>query len=212
MKLYTVQVAPNPTKVELYIEEKIALGANLAIERVQIKLMQGEQNEPAHLARSPFGTLPVLEIDDAEYITESLPIIEYLEELTGEGVPSMWGTELGERARNRDLERIADTRVLSQLARYIHATNSPLGLEKNMEIANAAAKQIPRGLAFFDSLLSDRREFLGGSKPTVADCTLAAAMQFARFAAYELDTGLIHLLRWDEQFRARKSCEKVLLV
>lgn len=214
MKLYTVQVAPNPTKVELYLEEKNAVGANLSIERVIVKLMQGEQNEPAHLARSPFATLPVLEIDAGKYITESLPIIEYLEELTAtdDGVPSLWGELLHERAKNRELERIADTRVLSPLARYIHATNSPIGLAKNAEIARAEAKQIPHGLTFFDKLLSDGRQFLAGAKPTVADCTLAAALQFGRFAKYEFDVELLDLHRWDQQFRARKSCQKALFV
>ena len=214
MKLYTVQVAPNPTKVELYIEEKRALGASIEVDRVIVKLMQGEQNEPPHRARSPFATLPVLEISGRGYLTESLPIIEYLEELTSgnKNAMSMWGSDPFERAKNRDLERIADTRVLSPVGRYIHATKSPLGLPPNVNIADAAAEQIPQGLSFFDDLLSDGRAFLAGDTPTVADCTLAAALQFARFGAYEVDSGLSALLRWDQKFRARRSSQKVLLV
>ncbi len=214
MKLFTVQVAPNPTKVELYIEEKRSLGANLEIERITVKLMQGEQNEAVHRARSPFATLPVLELANQRYITESLPIIEYLEDITAResSTPSFWGADPVERAQNRDLERIADTRVLAQLARYIHATKSPLGLAPKEEIAQQAAKEIPKGLTFFDDLLDDGRLFLGGSSPTVADCTLAAGLQFGRFGSYEIDSRLANLHRWDEGFRARESCKKVLLV
>ena len=214
MKLYTVQVAPNPTKVELYIEEMRALGVGFEIERVTVKLMQGEQHQDAHLARSPFATVPVLELDGGAYITESLPIIEYLEEIieTSHRGTSMWGNDALERSRNRDLERIADSRVLLQIARYVHASNSPTGLSANEGIATAASEQIPKGLAFFDTLLADGREFIAGAKPTVADCTLAAAAQFARFGQYEIDSAYGSLLAWDQRFRARRSSQKVLLM
>lgn len=214
MKLYTVQVAPNPTKVELYIEEMRAQGVDLDIERVTVKLMQGEQNQDAHLARSSFGTLPVLELSNGAYITESLPIIEYLEEIiqTSYRAKSMWGGDSLERACNRDLERIADTRILVQIARYVHATSSPIGLPVNKELAAAAFEQIPRGLAFFDDLLTDGRQFLAGDHPTVADCTMAAALQFARYGQYKIGSHFHRLLAWDQTFRARLSSQKVLLM
>ena len=34
MKLYTQRVAPNPTKVELYLAEKAATGCSIPVERV----------------------------------------------------------------------------------------------------------------------------------------------------------------------------------
>jgi len=41
-----------------------------------VELSKGEQNQAEHLARTPFGSLPVLEIDDQDFIIESLSIIE----------------------------------------------------------------------------------------------------------------------------------------
>ena len=81
MKLYWFQVAPNPTKVRLYIAEKRAGGATIDFESVIVKLPKGEQNRPEHLARNPFASLPVLELDDGTCIIESLAIIDYLEEV-----------------------------------------------------------------------------------------------------------------------------------
>ena len=213
MKLYTVQVAPNPTKVELYIAEKRAKGAKVEVEQFTVRLMKGEQNQPEHLARNPFGAIPVLEVAKDEFIVESLPIIEYLEEICTPSAPqsSMWGADAIERAHSRDYERIADTRVLAPIARYVHATNSPIGMAASPEIAAAAAKIIPKGLQFFNDLLSDGRPFITGKAATVGDCTLAAAMQFARFGGYEIADAYQHLQKWDRQYCQRDCVSSVII-
>lgn len=51
--------------------------------------------------RSPLGTLPVLELDDGSFLTESTAIIECLEELHPD--PPMIGTTPVERAKVREL-------------------------------------------------------------------------------------------------------------
>ena len=50
MKPYTFQVAPNPTKVRLYLAEKAAGGTTLDITQVTVNLPKGEQRKPEHLA------------------------------------------------------------------------------------------------------------------------------------------------------------------
>jgi len=62
--LHYFPVAPNPTKVRLYIAEKEAGGVSLGIEEALVNLPGGEQHSPEFLARSPLGKLPVLELDD----------------------------------------------------------------------------------------------------------------------------------------------------
>ena len=79
MKLYTVPLAPNPMRVTLYLAERAALGMEIQLENVIVNTLKGQHREPEHLARNPFGTLPVLELDSGEYLTESLSIIDYLE-------------------------------------------------------------------------------------------------------------------------------------
>jgi len=79
--LHSFPVAPNPTKVRLYIAEKEAGGAALGIDESLVDLPSGEQNSAAHLARNPLGKLPALELDDGSCVIESLAIIEFLEEL-----------------------------------------------------------------------------------------------------------------------------------
>ena len=133
MKLYFFPVAPNPTRVRLYLAEKAESGARIPLDEVAVNLRQGEHRRPEHLARNPFGRLPVLELDDGRHLLESLAIIEYLEDLHPS--PPMIGREPLERARVRELERIAELGVLQPVARIVHATNSPLGLPPNPGVA-----------------------------------------------------------------------------
>jgi glutathione S-transferase len=208
MKLYWFQVAPNPTKVRLYIAEKIVGGAAIELEGVVVKLPKGEQHSPEHRARNPFESLPVLELDDGSTIVESLSIIDYLEDMYP--LPPMWGLEPRERARAREVERIVEQRLLNPLIAYVHATNSPTGRPPNDGIAQWAMSEWPAALLYLDELLADGRSFLLGDTVGVADCTLAAALQFARFTKVDLLAGLAALAHWDAVYRERPVARMVL--
>jgi glutathione S-transferase len=208
MKLYIFQVAPNPTKVRLYLAEKIAGGAVIDIPQVSINLPKGEHRKPEYLACNPLGRLPALELDDGSCLTESLAIIEYLEECHPH--PPMIGQTSLLRARVRELERIIELGILLPIGRIIHATNSPLGLPPNPEVASHFRKILPEGLRVLDKRLSDGRPFVAGDHPSIADCTLEAAMQFARFGLVEIDPSFQHLLRWDTRYRERSVAKSVL--
>lgn len=210
MKLYVFPVAPNPTKIRLYLAEKQAGGTRIPLEEVTVDLARGEQSSPEHRARTPFASLPVLELDDGSYLIESLAAIEYLEESYPD--PPMIGRTPLERARVRELERIAELRVMGPIARWIHATRSPLGLPPQPEVAAQARQALPSGLAYLDGLLTDGRPFLAGPHPSIADCTLAAALQFGRFGQLELDPAFKGLARWDETYRRRPCVQSVLVV
>lgn len=210
MKAYVFPVAPNPTKLRLYLAEKAAAGHEIPVEQVMVSLVDGEQNQPEHLARNPLGRLPVLELDDGSFLSESLAIIQYLEELHPE--PPMIGREPLARARVRELERLAEISVLFPVAQIVHATNSPLGLPPKPEVAEHFRPSLPRGLGALDAALADGRPFLAGDRPSIADCTLAAALQFARFRELEIDPAFAHVLRWDAAYREREPAKQVLVL
>ncbi|MEJ2002845.1 MAG: glutathione S-transferase N-terminal domain-containing protein, partial [Maritimibacter sp.] len=65
---------------------RIALGlAGLDWQSDAINLLDGDQRGAAHLARNPQGLVPALEID-GEVLTQSLAIVEYLDETRGLGL------------------------------------------------------------------------------------------------------------------------------
>jgi len=208
MKLYVFPIAPNPTKVRLYLAEKAAAGAKIEITEVMVDLREGEQKRTEHLSRNPFGRLPVLEFDDGTHLIESLAIIEYLEERHPD--PPMIGRDSLERARVRELERIAELGVLFPVARIIHSTNSPLGLPPVPEMAAFFRRVLPDALRVLDDRLADGRSFVAGEHSTIADCTLQAAFQFARFGNVEIDPAVSNLIRWDREYRERPCVQGVL--
>ena len=129
MKLYMVPLAPNPTKVCLYLAERGPDGPSAEVEQVVVNTLKGRHKEPEHLARNPFGTLPVLELDDGTYLRESLTIIEYFEDKFPEGALREDTPE--SIAMARDIERIVDLRIAQPLGHYVHAVKSPIGLPPN---------------------------------------------------------------------------------
>mgnify|MGYP001210315347 FL=1 len=208
MKLYMVPAAPNPTKVMLYVAEREALGTNMNIEQIVVNTLKGRQKEPEHLARNPFGALPVLEKDDGTYLIESLTIIEYLEEVFSEG--ALLGVDAESRAFARQLERIVELKVFAPMGQYVHATNSPVGLEPDENRAKEIEGSIPSALGFLEAMLSDGRECLLGERVNVADCTLQAGFQFARFGKADLLGDYPNVRDWDERYRARPAAQSVL--
>ena len=208
MKLYMVPLAPNPTKVMLYIAEREQLGTNMHIEQIVVNTVKGRHKEPEHLARNPFGTVPTLELDDSSYIVESLPIVDYLEDKFPDN--TLYTGTPEQRAKARDLERIIDLRIGGPMGAYGHATKSPLG--RPPEPAKAAqylqAMQTP--MDYLEQLLSDGRPLLGGDQVNVADCTMQSSLQFMRFIEVDVFGDRPLLRDWDERYRARPAAQSVL--
>ncbi len=196
MKLYHFPPAPNPAKVLSYLREK-------GINDIQLELVdffKGEQSGPAHLARSPRGTVPVLELDDGAFLTESLAIIEYLEERYPD--PPMIGATPLERAQVRSRERYIELNVTNRLVRLVHATNSPIGLPANPGLAQSERANLPGALTYVDELVGGG-PFVMGERPTIADCTLLAGFNFANFGGLEIHRGYPNLEAWFERFALR---------
>lgn len=208
MKLYMVPLAPNPTKVMLYIAERSELGVEMDIEQVMVNTVKGRHKEPEHMARNPFGTLPVLELDDGTYIVESLAIVEYLEDKFPES--TLLGDSPETRGKARDIERVVDIRVAIPMGGYGHAKNSPLGLPPNPELADKIEAGLQPPLDYLEGLLGDGRPLLTGDKVGMADCTLQASLQFMRFVEADLFGERSLLRAWDERFRARPAAQQVL--
>jgi glutathione S-transferase len=208
MKLYKVALAPNPTKVMLYIAERAELGVKMDIEQITVNTVKRHNHEPEHLARNPFGSLPVLELNDGSYIVESLAVIGYLEDkfpnqalLTG--TPEQKG-------HARDVERIVDIRVAGPMGGYGHATNSPLGLPADPEKAALLYQAMQKPMDYLETLLGDGRPLFLGDRVSIADCTLQASLQFMRFVKVDVFGDRPLLREWDERYRERPAAQAVL--
>ena len=142
----------------------------VAYARVPVDLVGGAQRRPAHLALNPQGLVPALEIDGL-VLTQSLAILEYLEETRPE--PALLPKDKAARAHVRALAQA--------VACDIHPVSN-LGVLARVEaLAGPVARaewyhdNIAAGLAAFDSML-DHPGFAGrfchGDAPGIADCAL----------------------------------------
>ena len=208
MKLYMVPLAPNPTKVMLYIAEREQVGTTMNIEQIVVNTLKGRHREPEHLARNPFGTLPTLELEDGTCLLESLAIIQYLEDRFPENTLITGTAE--QKGMARDVERIVDLRIAGSIAGYVHATRSPLGLPADPERADELKSAMQTPLDYLEELLGDGRPLFMGEQVSIADCTLQAALQFARYAEADVLGDRPRLRAWDERYRERPAAKAVL--
>jgi glutathione S-transferase len=200
MKLYDFVGAPNPKRVRVYLAEKGI--KNVPCEPVDI--LSGANRKPEFLAKNPMGGLPVLELDDGSHLSESLAIIEYLEDLNP--TPPMIGSTPAERARVRELERLAELSVLGRVAQIFQNTHPFMA--GRMKQSPEAAENARNALAGNLKVLNDKigsNKFVAGDKPSIADCTLYAALEFAEFAGVTIDPSLTNVHRWYADFKKRPS-------
>ena len=199
MKIYDFVGAPNPKKLRIFLAEK-----GITVPYEQVNLIAGENRQPEFLKKNPLGGLPVLELDDGTHLSESLAIMEYFEEL--HPTPPMIGTTPIERARVRQVERVCELGVLARVGAIFQNTHPFMAgrLKQSADAAENARNQLQGVLEVLNGAIGGR-EFVVGERPTIADCTLYAALEFAEFAQVPIDPALKNVTRWYASFKQRPS-------
>lgn len=144
-----------------------------------VSLVQGEQRSAAYLALNPQGLVPALELGDGQVLSQSLAIIEYLDEVHP-GPALLPADPLG-RARVRALANIVacDMHPLNNL-RVLGYLTGKLGLDEETKL-DWYRHWIARGLASLEALLAEQSsEFCHGREPTLADLCLVPQVYNAR--------------------------------
>ena len=153
---------------------RIALALKgLAYQSALVHLLRGggEQHAAAFAALNPAELVPVL-VDGAVTLAQSLPIIEYLDEVYP--APPLLPADAADRARVRALAQLiaCEMHPLNNL-RVLQYLEGPLGLEKTAQSA-WYAHWVGLGFKALETMLQDSRtgRFCHGDTPTLADCCL----------------------------------------
>ena len=158
---------------------RIALNLKgLTVTHVSHHLRRGEQRAPDYLALNPQGLVPALALDDGTVLTQSLAIIEWLDETYQE--PALLPSDPLQRARVRAfaLALAADTHPVQNL-RVLNALRG-LGLPEDA-VASWAAETNSTGLEACEALLANAPgPFCFGATPTLADICLIPQLGNAR--------------------------------
>ena len=167
---------------------RIALNLKgLTAERSFVHLRKGVQHSAEYRERNPQRLVPALALDDGEIVTQSLAIIEYLEETHPQ--PPLLPAKPADRARVRAiaLSIIADIHPIDNL-RVLQYLQQTLGVD---DAARDAwyGHWVGLGLAALEKQIArDARtgRFCHGDAPTLADCCLVPQLANARRAALDV--------------------------
>jgi maleylpyruvate isomerase len=161
---------------------RIALNLkNLPYNVVPVHLLRdgGQQHTPQFASKSPAHMVPVLE-DNSQMLTQSLAIIEYLEETHPK--PALLPSNAVERAliRALALDIACDTHPLANL-RVMQYLSAELKLEESVR-TEWSKRWVMTGLGVVEKKLAARPdgEYCFGNAPTMADCCLIPQVFNAR--------------------------------
>ena len=204
MKVYGHPASTCTRKVLCLLAEKGA-----SAEFVMVDIMKGAQKSEEHLARQPFGVVPVLEDDDGFVLYESRAILRYLDaKLEG---PALTPKKLQDRAR------------MEQWISVEQSYFSPPAMKAILEVFFAPMKGttpdpdvIAKGKADAAKALDVLERALVGKEFVVGDFTLAD-ISYAPYLQYLFDTKAADIIAerpnvsaWAARILERSSWRKAL--
>ena len=166
MKLYSYFRSSAAYRVRIALNLKA-----VAVEQIGIHLVKdgGQHRQVSYLARNPQGLVPALELDDGTVLTQSLAIIDYLENVFPEPRLIPADPLLAAKVRAVALAIACDIHPLNNL-RVLTYLKGTLG--RSQEEADAWYRHwILEGLAAVETLIDGER-FCFGGEPTMADACL----------------------------------------
>ena len=198
MKLYE-SPSPNARRVHIFMAEK-----GIECERIAVDIRAAENLSAEYLAKNPGGRVPLLELEDGTFIGESVAICRYLESLQPES--PLFGESGIEAAKVEMWQRRAELNFLLEVA---GAFRNITGFFKDRETCVAewgqvCAERAPKMLSMFDEQLS-QSAYLAGDTFSIADITLAVALDFARMVKVVALPELPNIERWYGEVSARSS-------
>ena len=201
MKLYDDKLAPNPRRVRVFLAEK-----GITVPTEEVAIMKGEHKTEAHRARNALGQLPVLELDDGSFISESVAICRYFEELNPD--PPLMGATPKEKALVEMWQRQIEFNLFMPVAMTFRHTHPAMGAlesqipawgELNKERAQKSLKWLDRSL--------DGKDFVTGRHFSIADITAMCAIDFGRIWRFAIPDAYENAKRWHAAVSSRPSAK-----
>lgn len=202
MKFYDSKMAPNPRRTRIFLAEK---GISLPTE--QVDMMKMEHRTPEYTALNPLQRMPTLVLDDGTVITESIAICRYFEALQPE--PPLFGVGAAEIGLVEMWNRRAEINFFANVAavfRHLHPAMKDLEVPQVPAYAEASRPRVFSFLQLADRELASR-EFLAGSRFSMADITMLVAVDFMKPAKLMMPDELANIKRWHATVSSRPSAK-----
>ncbi|MFV0385277.1 maleylacetoacetate isomerase [Paracoccus sp. (in: a-proteobacteria)] len=164
MKLYSYWRSTTSYRVRIALNLK-----GIAYAAVPVNLVRGEQKAPDYAALNPGLGVPTLLLDDGTALTQSMAILDWLEETHPD--PALLPQDAVARARVRaaalviatDIHPVNNLRVTGRLKAMGHDQDDTVGWMNDW---------MTRGFAAFDRMIASDTPFCFGDRPGLADLCL----------------------------------------
>jgi glutathione S-transferase len=200
MRLYD-SIGPNPRVVRMFLAEK---GLTIPVETVD--LAAGENRQPPHLARNPHGQMPTLELDDGSYISETVAICEFIEEI--HPAPPLIGSTAAERAEARMWRQRIDLNICQHMANDYRFAEGLKRFESRIVCVPEAATGLKRivsdRLRWLDGQIAGK-DFICGPRFTMADIVLYCWLDFGAKVGQPMDAANANIAAWFARVGERES-------
>lgn len=155
------------------------------------------------------GQVPVLELDDGRYLTESLAICRYLEHLHPE--PALFGKTPEDRAFIEMWARRIEFGIFNTIgAVALHEFEFFKDrIEQNASYAASRRRDFQKQLQWLDGVLSDERSFIAGDAFSIADIIGMSMLIITDFGGFDIPGELRQIKRWEASVRVRQSFPKL---
>jgi glutathione S-transferase len=174
------------------------------MEYVEIDLQKGENLTPEFRKISPYGLVPVLELDDGSSIAETVAISRYFEEIHPE--PPLFGRNPKEKAVVEQWNRYADMNLFMATGMcYQHTSEFFAKLKTQVpEWGELCRGKVHECFALLEKHFADN-EYLAGDYYSIADISTYCAVDFNRVNQIRPGDEHPHLRRWYDAMKSRKS-------
>jgi glutathione S-transferase len=183
----------------------------LEVQLVPVNLFGMEQLSPEYLAINPDGTVPLLETDEGVFLSETVAICHYLEQLKPD--PALMGKTVIEQAQVLMWNNIVEQQGMFAIAETLR--NWSPGFRNRVFAGQVDYPQMPELIArgrtrmeqFFDrvNVQLTGRAFLATEDYTLADISLLAMTEFAGWVECEPTASRRELARWHAKAMQRPS-------
>lgn len=202
MKFYD-SVGPNPRIVRMFMAEK-----GIDMPKQAVDLRKGENREAEHLKRNAHGQMPALELDDGSFLSEVIPICEYLEEKTP--APAMVGATAEERAECRMWTRRIDLNICEHMGNGFRFGEGLKFFEKRILCVPEASPGLKliavNRLQWLDGQMAGK-DYLCGKRFTMTDILLYCWLDFGSTVGQPLDQENKNIVAWMARVAERPSAK-----
>jgi glutathione S-transferase len=160
------------------------------------------------MKKNSLGQLPVLELDDGRFISESLAICRYFETLHPQ--PPMFGEGAFGQAMVEMWIRRAEFRLwapMSQVWRNADERTEPVIKVRFKDFGEHSRTVVAEAMNWIDGELADGREFVAGKTFSMADIVLLCGIDFAKFVRMEMPESAKHLRAWHQRVSSRATAQ-----